>query len=235
MDLVSVIESQVYVGWDDWFKEHHSVIETISKILKKREEEGEIIGPPIELVFRAFQLTPRHFVKVVILGQDPYPGCDADGQSIARGMCFSVGRSTPVPRSLENIFKEIKNEYSDYEIPDHGDLSNWAKQGVLLLNTALTIEVGKIGSHLKRGFWSSFLHFMLKTIIEENPDCIFVLWGNESQKCFEQYVKKEGVIKLESPHPSGMSAYRGFFGNGHFRKINEILAAQGKSEIDWQT
>lgn len=175
--------------------------------------------------FSAFWATRLDAVKVVIVGQDPY-----HQEGVAMGMSFSTPRANKVPSSLHNIFKEIKSCYPDtFRIPTHGDLSSWARQGVLLLNVCLTVKQGFSGSHGK--IWMGTTSKIVKALIASNKNLIWVLWGNNAQT-LSRIIGEKG-IKFISPHPSGLSANRGFFGNRHFILINEKLKQLGMTEIDW--
>ena len=184
------------------------------------------IFPPGPLIFNAFNSTPFQKVKVVIIGQDPYHGY---GQ--AHGLCFSVPAGVPKPPSLVNIFKELANDLG-ISPPVHGNLENWAKQGVLLLNATLTVRENQAGSHQRRG-WEVFTNEVIRRLSEQKEGVIFVLWGNFA------IAKKELIDLSNHPvltaaHPSPLSASNGFFGCKHFSKINEILKKQRKEEIDWR-
>ncbi len=184
------------------------------------------VYPPHADIFRAFSLTSFEDVRVVIVGQDPY-----HGPGEAHGLCFSVQDGVKNPPSLRNIFKEISSEYGS--APTHGNLKHWAEQGVLLLNTTLTVEKDCAGSHQGKG-WETFTDAVLKKISDEKEHVVFLLWGN--------YARKKGVLIdptkhliLESAHPSPLSAPRGFFGNEHFKKVNEYLTAHNLPLIHWTT
>ena len=183
------------------------------------------IYPPAKMIFNAFDSCPFHQVKVVIVGQDPY---HQPGQ--AHGLCFSVREGVPLPPSLKNIFKEIEN---DIGVPpvSSGNLENWAAQGVLLLNATLTVEANRAGSHQGRG-WEQFTDTVIRKLAEKRNHLVFMLWGAYAQR------KGEGVdanrhLILKSPHPSPLSAHRGFFGNKHFSRANAYLAAHGDEPIEW--
>jgi uracil-DNA glycosylase len=186
--------------------------------------------PEKKKVFRAFELTPLDEVKIVIIGQDPYHQKKGNGKPRAQGLSFSVSKDDEIPVSLQNIFKEIKSEYPEYVIPDNGDITHWAKQGVLLLNSSLTVEPGKAGSH--GVIWHGFLSKMLEAIgARENKKCIYLLWGNHAKDIGEY--APENSIKLYTSHPSGFSVTKGFFGCGHFKEANRILIEQGLEPIIW--
>ncbi len=184
------------------------------------------VYPSWDDIFRAFLLTPFDRVRVVILGQDPY-----HGPAQAHGLSFSVPAGKRLPPSLRNIFKEQVRDLG-VPVPLSGDLSRWAEQGVLLLNTSLTVAAGKAGSHRKIG-WESFTDAVIQRLSSHGrPGIIFLLWGAFAEKK-EKLIKSERHHILKAPHPSPLSAYRGFIGCGHFSMVNRILEAQGEPPIDW--
>ena len=191
-----------------------------------REYESKTIYPPYDEIFNAFKLTSINDVKVVILGQDPY---HEKGQ--AHGLAFSTPEGRPIPRSLKNIFKEIKNEY-DFPIPDSGCLENWARQGVFLLNTVLTVEEGNANSHSDCG-WQIFTDNVIKILNEQNQPIVFLLWGKQAEKKKELITNPNHLILITS-HPSPFSARRGFFGSNHFKLANEFLKENNIDEINWK-
>jgi uracil-DNA glycosylase len=191
----------------------------------KAEKESKLIYPPGSRIFAAFNFTPLTAVKVVILGQDPYHG---EGQ--AHGLCFSVPESVKPPPSLMNIYKELHNDLG-IPIPTTGNLENWAKQGVLLLNATLTVRAGDAGSHQGRG-WETFTDQVIKTISDLRAGVVFLLWGNYAQ-AKEELIDQKKHFVLKAPHPSPFSAARGFFGCKHFSKTNQILKKIGLEEINW--
>lgn len=184
------------------------------------------VFPPADLINRAFELTPLSKVKAVIIGQDPYHG---KGQ--AMGLCFSVNRGIAIPPSLENIYKELHDD-TGFLIPDHGDLTKWAEQGVLLLNTILTVRAHKPLSHANIG-WEQFTDAVIKEVNKIDRPVVFLLWGAPAGKKASMLDNPSHLI-LKAPHPSPLSAYRGFFGCRHFSKTNEFLTSRGSSPIDWQ-
>jgi uracil-DNA glycosylase len=184
-----------------------------------------VIYPPSEQIFNAFNLCPFDSVKVVILGQDPYHG---EGQ--AHGLCFSVNDNVQHPPSLVNIFKEIKRDLN-IPVPSSGNLERWARQGVLLLNATLTVRAHQAGSHQKRG-WETFTDAAIKQLAQEKKHCVFMLWGSYAHKKGE-VIPGEHHLVLKSPHPSPLSAHRGFFGNNHFSQANAYLVNHRKSAIVW--
>jgi uracil-DNA glycosylase len=183
------------------------------------------IYPPAREIFNAFEFCPFDSVKVVIIGQDPYHG---PGQ--ANGLCFSVRDGIPFPPSLINIFTEINKDLGK-EIPKSGDLERWAKQGVLLLNATLTVRANSPGSHQHKG-WEEFTDAVIRKLSFEKEHLVFMLWGSYAQKKGEVIDMGRHLV-LKSPHPSPLSANRGFFGNGHFSKANAYLKMHGTMEIDW--
>jgi uracil-DNA glycosylase len=183
------------------------------------------IFPPINSVFRALELVHFKEAKILILGQDPYHGL---GQ--ANGLSFSVNKKIAIPPSLKNIFLELKNDLN-IPISSHGDLTSWAKQKILLLNSTLTVEQGRPNSHQEFG-WEQLTNKIISQL-SLRGDMIFVLWGNIAQKKFHLIDSRENTI-LCAPHPSPLSAYRGFFGCNHFSEINKILKENGSHEINWE-
>ncbi len=196
----------------------------LQAFVQKRREEVRVF-PEEKNVFRALELTPFESVKVVILGQDPYHGF---GQ--AHGLSFSVQKGTPLPPSLRNIYKELQEDLGG-ELPTEGDLSHWAKQGVLLLNTVLTVEEGNANSHKGKG-WETLTNRLIESLNELNHPVIFILWGKPAQDK-EKLITNPSHVILKAPHPSPLSAYRGFFGSKPFSKVNEILIQQGQTPIRW--
>lgn len=193
----------------------------------KNERNSFNIFPQDENVYKSLELTPIQNVKVVIIGQDPY---HEKGQ--ANGLCFSVCKGTSLPPSLVNIYKEIEQSLGITMDYGNGDLSRWATQGVLLLNTTLTVREGQANSHSTYG-WQSITCEIIKQINKNCEKVIFVLWGKNAES-FTNLIDVERHYILVSSHPSPLSVYRGFAGCGHFRKINEILKSNNKKEIDWK-
>lgn len=189
------------------------------------ERKHNSIYPPGKLIFNAFNTTPFHRVKVVILGQDPYHG---PGQ--AHGLCFSVPRGIPMPPSLVNIFKEIKSDLG-LPIPNHGNLEGWASQGVLLLNATLTVRAHQAGSHQNRG-WETFTDAAISALARGRDGVVFMLWGAYAQAKAKLIDGSKHHI-LTAPHPSPLSAHRGFLGCKHFSKANVLLFGSGVDPIDW--
>lgn len=183
------------------------------------------IFPPGREIFAAFDATPFDEVKVVIIGQDPYHDVNQ-----ANGLCFSVRDGVPFPPSLLNIFKEIQNDLGK-PIPQSGDLSRWAKQGVLLLNSTLTVRAHNAGSHQNKG-WEQFTDEVILQLAQQKEHLVFILWGAYAIKK-GAFINRMKHLVLTSPHPSPLSAHRGFFGNKHFSTANEYLAKHGKAPIEW--
>ncbi|WP_372999051.1 uracil-DNA glycosylase [Sulfurimonas sp.] len=186
---------------------------------------SKIIYPKYENIFRAFNLVSPENVKVVIIGQDPY-----HGELQASGLAFSVCNECKIPPSLKNIFIELVDDIG-CNYPSSGDLTQWAEQGVLLINSVLTVEHAKANSHRNNG-WEKFTDFVIEKLSLEYENIVFVLWGNPSQKK-EKLIDAAKHLILKSPHPSPLSSYRGFFGSKPFSKSNEYLKAHGKEEISW--
>lgn len=195
--------------------------------IAERREAGIKVFPPKEQVMNALKLTPADQVKVVVLGQDPYHG---EGQ--AHGLSFSVQKGVKVPPSLRNIYKELANDISGFLVPQHGDLTRWAEQGVLLLNTVLTVEEGQAHSHKGKG-WEIFTDTLITRLSEQTSDIVFLLWGKPAQQKIKLIDTSKHHV-LTSVHPSPLSAHRGFLGCQHFSQTNAILKRLGKSEINWQ-
>ncbi len=198
----------------------------LKRFLATEYHGGKTIYPKTTEYFAALNQTPLNRVKVVILGQDPYHG---PGQ--AHGLCFSVQRGVPPPPSLQNIFKELKSDLH-IEPPNHGHLGKWAKEGVLLLNATLTVEAGRAGSHQNRG-WETFTDRIVALLNEPRLHLVFVLWGSYAQKKGALIDRSKHLV-LSGPHPSPLSAHRGFFGCRHFSKINAYLIETGQTPIDWR-
>ncbi|GIU39916.1 uracil-DNA glycosylase [Shewanella colwelliana] len=199
----------------------------LTRFIQGERDAGKLIYPAQDEVFNAFNYTALNDVRVVLIGQDPYHG---PGQ--AHGLCFSVKPGIKTPPSLVNMYKELATDIVGFTTPNHGYLEAWARQGVLMLNTVLTVEQGKAHSHAKSG-WETFTDNALKLLNAQSRPIIFVLWGGHA-------IKKGKLINapqhqvLSGPHPSPLSAYRGFFGCQHFSKINQLLLSQGDKSIDWQ-
>lgn len=192
-----------------------------------RERQQVVVYPPDNLIFNAFKLTKFTDVKVVILGQDPYHN---KGQ--AQGLSFSVPKGVTLPPSLRNIYTELENDIRGFIRPKHGDLTKWAQQGVLLLNTVLTVREHQAGSHQNRG-WEQFTDAVIEAVSRDLEHVVFVLWGSYAQKK-EKLIDKTKHLILKSVHPSPLSAYRGFFGCRHFSLANNYLEMSGKKGVDWQ-
>ncbi|WKE64716.1 uracil-DNA glycosylase [Gallaecimonas kandeliae] len=198
----------------------------ISRVQAARDA-GQVIYPPKDEVFNAFRFTEFGDVKVVILGQDPYHGPDQ-----AHGLCFSVKGEVPPPPSLQNMFKELASDISGFQHPGHGNLEAWARQGVLLLNTVLTVAQGQAHSHAGWG-WETFTDQVIASLNEHRQGLVFLLWGSHAQKK-GAIIDRQRHHVLTAPHPSPLSAHRGFLGCRHFSQANAILMRQGLEPIDWQ-
>ncbi|MBE5878075.1 MAG: uracil-DNA glycosylase [Lachnospiraceae bacterium] len=192
----------------------------------KQEYSTTQVFPPADDIFNAFHLTPLHEVKVVIIGQDPYHNV---GQ--AHGLCFSVKPDVDLPPSLVNIYQELEDDLG-CKIPNNGYLVKWAKQGVLMLNTVLTVRAHMANSHHGKG-WEQFTDAAIRALNEQNRPIVFILWGRPAQMKKSMLTNPNHLI-LEAPHPSPLSAYRGFFGSKPFSKTNQFLEERGLKPIDWQ-
>lgn len=192
--------------------------------VKQAYQQGTVYPPPSQ-IFAAFDACPVDQVKVVIIGQDPYHG---PGQ--ANGLCFSVAPGVRIPPSLQNIYKEIQSDIGT-PIPDSGDLSRWAEQGVLLLNATLTVGARSPGSHQGKG-WEEFTDAVIERLSEHTEGLVFLLWGAYAQRKGAQIDRQKHLV-LSSPHPSPFSAHKGFFGNKHFSQTNDYLQSQGNHPIEW--
>jgi uracil-DNA glycosylase len=200
---------------------------SLKKFLQDEKQAGYKIYPKGGDIFNAFNKTPFDELKVVILGQDPY-----HGENQAHGLSFSVQKGIGIPPSLRNIYKELQTDIPGFTIPNHGDLTKWAEQGILLLNATLTVRAGLPNSHQKFG-WGTFTDTVISKISAEKEGVVFILWGAFAQAKAELIDKTKHHI-ISSPHPSPFSADRGFFGSKVFSKTNELLVKEGKTPIDWQ-
>ncbi|OOF71055.1 uracil-DNA glycosylase [Rodentibacter caecimuris] len=195
--------------------------------VQQARQSGKTIYPPPQDVFNAFKYTQFCDVKVVILGQDPY-----HGPNQAHGLAFSVKPEVAIPPSLVNMYKELSTDIPGFQIPTHGYLVKWAEQGVLLLNTVLTVERGLAHSHANLG-WETFTDHVIAALNKYRENLVFLLWGSHAQKK-GQMINRSRHCVLTAPHPSPLSAHRGFFGCQHFSKANQYLQEKGVSAIDWQ-
>lgn len=194
--------------------------------LRQEKEANKTIFPPGPQIFAAFEHTPFNKTKVVILGQDPYHGT---GQ--AHGLCFSVNKGVTVPPSLKNIYKELHTDIPNFEMPNHGDLTAWADQGILLLNATLTVEKDKAGSHQGKG-WEQFTDAVIRLLSNEKQHLVFILWGKFAQSK-EPLIDSTKHLVLKAAHPSPFSAYNGFFGCKHFSQTNQFLTSHQLTPINW--
>lgn len=214
--------------WHDFIiqEKKKDYFKNIEAFLTKEREENKTIYPSKAHIFNAFELTPYSQTRVVIIGQDPY-----HGEHQAMGLCFSVKKGLPLPPSLKNIYKELESDLT-LSPASHGDLTHWAKQGVLLLNTTLTVQAHKAHSHAKIG-WETFTDAAIKTLNQLETPIIYLLWGAFAQKK-SALIDSSKHHLLTTSHPSPLSAYRGFLGSKIFSLTNNLLIEQGKAPIDWQ-
>mgnify|MGYP000134051956 CR=1 FL=1 len=214
--------------WQGLFtqEQSQSYYQKLQTELDQQRAENLVIYPEKAQIFNAFTYKDLTEIKVVILGQDPYHGPEQ-----AHGLAFSVPAGIKVPPSLANIYKELTTDITGFSAPSHGCLTTWAEQGVLLLNTVLTVQAGQANSHAKLG-WESFTDAVIADINDNNAQCVFILWGAHAQKKGRNIDSNKHLV-LAGPHPSPLSAYRGFFGCQHFSKANTWLQQQGLAGIDW--
>lgn len=228
--LVDILNHHTPPSWRSVFEVAYKDLIHVDKYLRKEEELGNIICPLKKNIFRAFQLCPLSQVKVIILGQDPYPEV-TQGYPQANGLAFSTNKEYPVRRSLQNIYQELQRE--EYHVPNHGDLTQWARNGVLLLNTALTTVQDRPGAHVQ--YWRGFTITVLKALNKIRPKVVYLLWGRHAQE-FKKYINDHDLV-LSSRHPSPLSYSRNaqdnFIGNNHFTQANQILEKNFGSGIDW--
>jgi uracil-DNA glycosylase len=223
-DATALLEWQAVIGEE----KQQPYFRTMMATLQAARRAGRIIYPPQDELFNAFRWTPFSEIKVVILGQDPY---HAPGQ--AHGLCFSVPQAVPLPPSLLNIYKELAADIPGFKPPRSGCLKRWAEQGVLLLNTVLTVEAGRAHSHAQLG-WERFTDSVIAAINQHRQGVVFLLWGLHAQKKGAMIDRQRHQV-LTAAHPSPLSAHRGFLGCRHFSKSNQWLQTQGCKPIDWHS
>lgn len=218
---------RIHPSWKKHLKEefHKDYFIALTNFVRNEYQKNEIY-PPAKYIFRAFDKTPFDKVKVVILGQDPYHG---EGQ--ANGLCFAVNQEVRLPPSIQNIYKELESDLGIKPKPN-GDLENWADQGVLLLNATLTVKAKTAGSHQKKG-WEEFTDAVIESLSNQKEGLVFILWGKYAQKKGEIINRDMSHLIIESPHPSPLSAYSGFFGSAPFSQTNTYLKLSGKDPINW--
>ncbi|HKR07428.1 MAG TPA: uracil-DNA glycosylase [Bacteroidia bacterium] len=221
------VEPKIEESWKSMMAEefHKLYFSELKSFLLEEKSKGQIIYPPGQLIFSAFNHTPFDKVKVVIVGQDPY-----HGRGQANGLCFSVSPGINPPPSLVNIFKELNSDLGIL-VPDHGNLEKWADNGVLLLNASLTVRANQPNSHSGKG-WENFTDSVIAKLSDQREGIIFLLWGKYAQ-AKDILIDKTKHHILKAPHPSPYSASSGFFGCRHFSKANELLKQQGKEPVDW--
>ena len=218
---VKIEDSWKQILSNEWDKDYFI---KLTEFVRNEYATGQVF-PPGKEIFAAFDATPFEDVKVVIIGQDPYHDVNQ-----ANGLCFSVRDGIPFPPSLLNFFKEIQDDLGT-PIPQSGDLSRWAKQGVLLLNSTLTVRAHSAGSHQNKG-WEQFTDEVILQLAQQKENLVFILWGSYAIKK-GAFINRMKHLVLTSPHPSPLSAYRGFFGNKHFSQANNYLIKHGKTPITW--
>ncbi|RYY17549.1 MAG: uracil-DNA glycosylase [Chitinophagaceae bacterium] len=221
------MEVKIHESWKNELKSEFNrpYFLQVVNFLKTEHLAGKVIYPPGKLIFNAFDTTPFEQVKAVILGQDPY-----HGQGQAHGLCFSVQDGVPPPPSLVNIYKEMQTDLG-LPAPAHGNLTKWAKQGVLMLNATLTVRANEPNSHSKIG-WGEFTNTVIRKVSEDKQHVVFILWGKFAQEK-QILIDETKHLVLKAAHPSPFSAHTGFFGCRHFSKTNEYLMQNGIDPIDW--
>jgi uracil-DNA glycosylase len=222
--LMEVIRKTPLGDWRPLFEEEKDTLENISEILEKNERKYGPLCPSRELIFEAFRRTPLRKVKVALIVQDPYhkPG-------VATGLALSCRRGAPIQPTLKTVYKELEDEFEDFVAPDHGDLSEWAKRGVLLLNSRLTVHEGMPNKYNQ--IWTSFTQQVVEYIKHKQPNTIFMVWGSAAQKDLKDAL--DGANVLTAAHPSPVNTRGGFLGCEHFYKANIFLKSVGRSPIDW--
>ena len=228
--IIEYVVNRPPVGWRNLFINAYPELVNIKNMLDNYQDSQGPYVPTKDLAFNVFYKCPLNKVKVVIIGQDPYPQILADGTYRAQGYSFGVKKGDQIPSSLNNIYKELRNCYPDYQKPTHGDLSEWMQQGVFMLNACLTTQPGHPGAHKK--LWVPFVEKVLKAISHTNENVIFLLWGRDAVAAVKNLSEK--VKRVETTHPSGLSANRGFIGSRCFIEVNQILQETGQIPIDWK-
>jgi uracil-DNA glycosylase len=227
--IVDIVQRRPPSSWEKVFEDAYPELKDVSDILQEQELKYGSFYPLKKDIFRALELTPLHAVRILIIGQDPYFQTLPDGLPRAQGLSFSVRRDDAIPSSLKNIYRELVGSIKGFVPPSHGDLREWAYQGVLLLNMCLTVRAGQPGSH--GDIWMGFIVKVLKALDEIRPRCIYILLGQQAQK-LRKYIGDKAIV-LTASHPSGLSADRGFIGSGIFRQCNEELVKLGEEPINW--
>ena len=228
MSIYNLLFEKDLGKWTQEFSKYKSAIKNISDTISECEEKYGEYYPAKEDLFKAFELTPLESIKVVIVGQDPYPSLLANGKCRAQGLSFSVSKEDSVPGSLKNIYKEIYNDFPMFKAPDHGDLTYLAKQGVFLYNQALTYCPENPKCYLN--LWNRFTNIVINIINKNVDNCIYVLWGKKAENLTEHIRSREVITGV---HPSPLSANRGFYNKRYFLKINLTLRRQGKQQINF--
>lgn len=220
--------NQLHPQWLDHLESEfeRDYMHQLAEFLAAEQAEGRVVYPSVENIFAALNATPLNSVRVVILGQDPYHGANQ-----AHGLSFSVPEGVPTPPSLRNIYKEIVSDLGG-SIPTHGNLTQWANQGVLLLNSVLSVQEGQAASHQGKG-WEQFTDKIIEILNRESENLVFMLWGAYAQKK-GQSIDKQRHLVLSAPHPSPLSAHRGFLGCKHFSQANAYFQSLGQADIAWQ-
>ena len=220
--ISEIVNNHVPEGWEEVFEQAKTELENISESIEESEIKCGRIVPDKKNIFKAFELTKLKDIKCVIFGMDPYQNLYPDDTPVSTGLAFSIAKGRKMQPSITNIFKELNNSIDNFIIPNHGDLSSWASQGVFLLNIALTTEVGVSGAHSKYLTWMPFMLKVVEAIGKVNPNCVYILLGKDAQK-IEIDLKGKDTHYLKTSHPSGFSANRGFLGSNIFKRANELI------------
>ncbi len=227
-NLIKVLNEECPPTWREAFKLSYKQLIYLNDIILDEEKEGKRVVPDKKDIFRAFELCPLNNTLIVIVGQDPYHTV-MNGRPDANGLCFSTNKGLKIRPSLRNIYNELDRSIKGFDAPNHGDLTSWAKQGVLMLNAALTVVKSNPESHSY--FWQGFTMNIMKVLNKVKPRCIYMLWGGFAKK-MKKYINATEYI-LETSHPSPLSVYRGFKKCDHFNKANEMLESMNETPIDW--
>lgn len=230
MTVLQIVDNNCPLGWEWAFKDAYNSLKDISSILANLEKKRKWYPLKVDL-FRAFTIIRPEDVKVCIIGMDPYHSTCKNGLPTAMGLSFSSRRGEPIPPSLRNVFLELARSIPSFRTPNHGDLSRWCYQGVLLMNACLTVNPGEAGSH--KDVWRALTNSVLSLVANRSPHCIYLLWGKNAQRLSNNISGKATI--LESLHPSPFNSNRndGFVGCGHFVEVNRLLKERGETEIDW--
>lgn len=230
MSIIDIARKCYPANWKSVFNDSDDELQDISDIITEDEKKYGKCLPLRKDIFSIFHILKPQDVRVILIGQDPYPQVLSDGNPRATGMSFSVRKGDEIPSSLKNMYKELSNTIKDFKMPNHGDLTNWAKQGILMLNMCLTVRKGSPESH--RDIWLGFIRKVLIHVTKYNPNCVTIMLGAKAKQIIP--LLGDNFVQITAVHPSGLSANKGFFGSDIFNKTNKALESQGKEPINWQ-